>query len=134
MINLRGIANAAIQSINRNQLIKISAPDGYTIDPDTLLQVPQYTNVSAQGNVQSLSSDDLNQVAGLNQEGTLRAVYLYGNWGGVLRPDGQPNTVLTFTTNESGVTKEREWNVFKVLEVWSTWCKVAVVLQAELTQ
>ena len=134
MINLRGIANSAIQQINPNQLIKISAPNGWTVDPDTLIQIPAYTQVEAQGNVQSLSSDDLDQMSGLNIEGTLRAVYLYGNWGGVLRPDGQPNTILTFTTNESGITKEREWNVFKVLEVWATWCKVAVVLQAELTQ
>ena len=134
MVNLRGIANSAIQQINPNQLIKISAPNGYTVDPDTLLQMPAYTQLTAQGNVQSLSSDDLDQMSGLNIEGTLRAVYLYGNWGGVLRPDGQPNTILTFTTNESGITKEREWNVFQVLEMWATWCKVAVVLQAELRQ
>ena len=134
MINLRGIANSAIQQINSIQLIKIGAPNGYTVDPDTLLQMPAYTQLTAQGNVQSLSSDDLDQMSGLNIEGTLRAVYLYGNWGGILRPDGQPNTILSFVTNESGTTKEREWNVFKVLEVWSDWCKVAVVLQAELLQ
>lgn len=134
MINLLGIANGAIQSINPNQTIRISVPNGYTVDPDTLLQIPGYLEQTAQGNVQTLSSDDLSQVAGLNQEGTLRAVYLYGNWGGVLRPDGQPNTRLWFTTNESGTVKEREWNVFKVLEVWQTWCKVAVVLQAEFSQ
>lgn len=133
-INLRGIANAAIQQINPNQLIKISVPNGWTVNPDTLIQEPAYQELEAQGNIQTLSSDDLNQVAGLNQEGTLRVVYLYGNWGGVLRPDGQPNTILAFTTNESGVIKEREWNVFKVLEVWSDWCKVAVVLQTEFTQ
>lgn len=134
MINLRGIANSAIQQINPNQLIKISAPNGYTVDPDTLLQMPSYTQLTAQGNIQALTSDDLDQMSGLNIEGTLRAVYLYGNWGGVLRPDGQPNTILTLTTNESGTTKEREWNVFRVLEMWSTWCKVAVVLQAGLNQ
>lgn len=131
---LRSIANAAIQSINPNLTIGIHSPNGYTVDPDTLLQIPAYIEQFAQGNVQTLSSDDLDQIAGLNQEGTLRAVYLYGNWGGVLRPDSQPNTVLRFTTNESGVTKEREWNVFKVLEVWADWCKVAVVLQAEFAQ
>lgn len=134
MINLRGIANSAIQQINPNQLIKISAPNGYTVDPDTLLQMPAYTQLTAQGNVQALTSDDLDQMSGLNIEGTLRAVYLYGNWGGVLRPDGQPNTILSFVTNESGTTKERDWNVFQVLEMWQTWCKVAVVLQAELRQ
>lgn len=134
MINLRGIANSAIQSINPNLAITIGVPGGYAIDPDTLLQVPSYTEYQAMGNVQALSSDDLNQIAGLNQEGTLRAVYLYGNWGGVLRPEQLPNTVLKFATNQSGIVAEREWNVFKMLEEWQTWCKVAVVLQAELSQ
>lgn len=134
MINLRGIANSAIQQINANQLIKISAPNGYTIDPDTLLQIPAYTQLEAQGNVQALSSDDLDQVSGLNQESYLRAIYLYGNWGGIIRADQLPNTIMTFTTNESGVVKEREWNVFRVLEMWQTWCKVAVVMQAEFQQ
>lgn len=129
MIDLRGIANASIQSINPNLPVRISVPDGYTVDPETLLQVPNYTFMDVQGNVQSLSSDDLSQIDALNIEGTLRAVYLYGNFNGVLRPDGQPTTVLSFATNESGVTKTRNWNVFKVLEVWQTWCKVAVVLQ-----
>lgn len=134
MINLRGIANSAIQQINANQLIKISAPNGWTVDPDTLLQKPSYTEHQAMGNVQALSSDDLNQIAGLNQEGTLRAVYLYGNWGGVLRPEQLPNTVLKFSTNQSGIVAEREWNVFKVLEEWQTWCKVAVVLQTKVNE
>jgi len=129
MINLRGIANAAIQSINPNIPVSISVPNGYTIDPDTLIQIPAYTTLAAFGNVQALSSDDLKQIDGLNQEGILRAVYLYGNFNGVLRPDNQPTTVLTFSTNESGVTKDRSWNVFRVFEAWQTWCKVGVVLQ-----
>lgn len=131
MINLRGIANSAIQSINPNQSIDVSVPDGYIINPDTLLQEPKYILETVQGNVQSLSSDDLKQMDGLNIEGTLRAVYVYGNYGGVLRPDGQPNSILRFVTNESGVTKARDWNVYKVLEAWPMWCKVAVVLQTE---
>lgn len=134
MINLRGIANAAIQSINPNQQITIGLPNGYAIDPDTLIQIPAYTTMVAPGNVQTLSSDDLKQVDSLNIEGTLRCIYLYGNFNGILRPDNQPNVTMTFVTNESGETRAREWNVFKVLEVWSTWCKVAVVLQADPEQ
>lgn len=131
MIDLRGIANAAIQVINPNLPITVSMPNGYAIDPATLFQVPVYTTLQVEGNVQTLSSDDLSQIDGLNIEGTLRAVYLYGNFNGILRPDQQPNTVLRFSTNESGVTKVRDWNVFKVLEVWQDWCKVAIVLQTE---
>lgn len=128
-LDLRTIANGAIQGINPDLQITILQPDGYAIDPGTLVQVPNWIEQPALGNVQSMSSDDLTQVSALNIEGTMRAVYLRGNYNGIFRPGQQPNTVLRFTTNESGTTAERDWNVFKVLEVWQTWCKVAVVLQ-----
>ena len=128
-LDLRSIANGAIQGVNPDLSITIKQPSGYTVDPDTLVQVPNWVEQSALGNVQSMSSDDLTQVQALNIEGTMRAVYLRGNYNGIFRPGQQPNTVLRFTTNESGTVATRDWNVFKVLEVWSTWCKVAVVLQ-----
>lgn len=128
-LDLRTIANGAIQGINPDLQITILQPDGYAIDPDTLVQVPNWIEQPALGNVQSMSSDDLTQVSALNIEGTMRAVYLRGNYNGIFRPGQQPNTVLRLTTNESGTIAERHWNVFKVLEVWDTWCKVAVVLQ-----
>lgn len=131
MINLRGIANAAIQGINPNIKIRVQSPNGFTTD-EYYNQVPKYIEETLQGNVQAMSSDDLKHIDGLNLEGTLRAVYLYGNYNGVMRVGQQPSTKLFFTTNESGVTREREWNVFKMLEAWQGWCKVAVVLQEEV--
>lgn len=127
MINLRGLANAAIQGVNPNTQITVRISDGYEIDPATLRQVPSYLDYPAMGNVQALDGDDLAQVNNLNIQGTIRAVYLYGSLSGVIRPDSVSVSRLIFTSNESGVCKEREWNVFKVLETWSTWCKVAVV-------
>lgn len=127
-MNLRGIANAAIQSINPNTPMTVRISDGtYNIDPLTLRQVPNYLEYPAMGNIQALDGDDLSQVNNLNIQGTIRAIYLYGNVSGVIRPDGVSVSRLIFTSNESGICKEREWNVFKVLESWSTWCKVAAV-------
>lgn len=127
MINLRGIANSAIQSINPNSPMTVRISDGYAIDPATLRQVANYIEYPAMGNVQALDGDDMAQVNNLNIQGTIRAVYLYGNVSGVIRPDNVSTSRLIFTSNESGVCKEREWNVFKVLESWAAWCKVAVV-------
>lgn len=125
-MNLRGIANAAIQSINPNISIVLSVPNGYTIDPDTQFQIPAFIPETVAGNVQALDGDDLKQIAGLNMQGSIRAVYLYGAVAGLVKPDAQPSAVLTFA--HGGLSGD--WGVFKVLETWQDWCKVAVVYQA----
>ena len=79
--------------------------------------------------MQALDGDDLAQINGLNIQGAIRAMYLYGSIAGVVRQDSSPQSHVIFTSNEAGVTKEREWGVFKVLETWPTWCKVAIVYQ-----
>lgn len=124
-MNLRSIANAAIQSINPNIPVIVYVPNGYTVDPDTLRQIPAFITQTGFGNVQALDGDDLAQVDKLNIQGTIRAVYLYGAVAGVIRPDGQPSAVLEFA--HGGVSGK--WGVFKVLEMWQNWCKVAVVYQ-----
>jgi hypothetical protein len=128
-LNLRGIANNAIQAINPNISVVVRLPNGYSIDPLTRKQVPTYIDTPAQGQLQALDGDDLKQIAGLNIQGAIRAMYLYGSVAGVIRPDGSSQSHVVFTSNEAGVTKSREWGVFKVLESWQTWCKVAIVYQ-----
>lgn len=128
-MNLRGIANNAIQAINPNISVVVRLPNGYSIDPLTRKQVPTYIDTPAQGQLQALDGDDLKQIAGLNIQGAIRAMYLYGSVAGVIRPDGSSQSHVVFTSNEAGVTKSREWGVFKVLESWQTWCKVAIVYQ-----
>ena len=130
MINLRGIANNAIQGINPNIPIKLITGK-WAIDPIDLIQKPIYTEAIVSGNVQSLSSDDLRQIESMNLEGTLRAVYLYGNVSGVVRVSEQATSVLKFTADVGGDVQEWTWNVFKVAEAWTGWCKVFVVLQNE---
>lgn len=126
-MNLRGIANAATQSVNPNIPITVKVSGAFAIDPATLRQVPTYTEYSGYGNVQALDGDELSQINFMNIEGTLRSAYLYGSISGVIRPDGVSSSRLVFTSNESGIVKSREWNVYKVLETWPDWCKVAIV-------
>lgn len=128
-MNLRGIANNAIQGINPNIPVVVRLPNGYTIDPLTRKQVPAYIDTPAQGQLQALDGDDLKQMLGLNIQGTIRTMYLYGSLAGVIRPDGSSQSHVVFTSNEAGVVKSREWGVFKVLESWQAWCKVAIVYQ-----
>lgn len=125
MINLRAIANAAIQPINPNIAVTAYVPNGYTVDSETLRQAPAFLPVSGFGNVQALDGDELRQADALNIQGTLRSVYLYGALAGVIRPDQQPSAELEFA--HGGVSGR--WGVFKVFETWQNWCKVGVVYQ-----
>lgn len=128
-MNLRGIANSAIQGINPDIPVVARTSSGFTIDPLTRKQVPTYISTSGMGQLQALDGDDLRQIYGLNIQGSIRGMYLYGSLSGVIRPDGISQAHVTFTSNEGGVVKSREWGVFKVLESWQTWCKVAIVYQ-----
>jgi hypothetical protein len=128
-VNLRGIANSAIQAINPNIAITVQSPNGFTIDPTTLRQVPGYITTTGFGQLQALDNDDLKQLFGLNIQGTIRAMYLYGSIAGVIRPDASSQSHVIFVSNEGGIVKTREWGVFKVLETWPDWCKVALVYQ-----
>lgn len=128
-MNLSYFANAAIQSINPNIPVTVRVPQGYAIDPLTRRQVPAFVDSVGTGQVQALDGDDLRQLDGLNIQGTIRALYLYGSVAGVIRPDMLPNAVVRFTSDEGGITQARDWGVFKVLEQWAGWCKVAVVYQ-----
>ncbi len=125
MINLRAIANAAIQPINPNLPVTVFVPNGYAVDPVTLRQVPAFIETPGFGNVQALDGDELKQADALNIQGTLRGVYLYGAVAGVIRPDQQPSAELEFA--HGGVSGR--WGVFKVFETWQNWCKVGVVYQ-----
>lgn len=124
-MNLRGIANAAIQGVNPNITASLKYPDGYTIDLTTRKQIPNYTIATGQINVQALDGDDLKQIAGLNMQGSLRAVYLYNELAGLVRPDQLPNAEMIFSHGGQSGT----WGIFKVLETWQNWRKVAVVYQ-----
>lgn len=80
--------------------------------------------------VQALSWKDLQQLDGLNMNGERRAIYLEGEFDGVVRPSMKGGDLITLTTGaNAGV-----WLVAQVLEQWSdgdtkAWCKCACTLQ-----
>lgn len=122
-MDIRGIANGATQSINPNVAITLRQSTGYIIDPTTRKQVPNYTSTPGYGNVQALDGKDLVQLDGLNIQGVLRTLFLYGAAAGVIRPDQRGGDTVTI----GGKT----WLVVKVLEHWDnpTWAKVAICYQ-----
>ena len=120
-MNLNAIANSVTRSVNPNIEISILKSTGYTIGTGRK-QTPTYAaSVTAYGNMQALDGKDLQQVSGLNIQGTIGALFVNTDIKGSSRPDGTGGDLVQF----SGET----WLVVKVLESWSGWTKAAIVRQ-----
>ncbi len=120
-MDLHGIANGVASTVNPNKTVTVLRSTGYTIGAGRK-QVPAYADpMSGPGQVQALDGKDLQQLDGLNSQGTIRAIYLRGSLAGVIRPDGTGGDIVQM----DGQT----WLVVKVLESWPTWTKAAIVLQ-----
>lgn len=120
-MDLRGIANGVTSTVNPNKTVTVLRSTGYTIGAGRK-QVPAYAApVSGPGQVQALDGKDLQQLDGLNIQGTVRAIYLRGSLAGVIRPDGTGGDIVQMDG--------QDWLVVKVLESWPTWTKAAIVLQ-----
>lgn len=120
-MNLHGIVARAIGAVNPLITASIQVSAGYTTNPDGT-QVPAYAPaITAPIQVQALTAMDLKLIDGLNLQDETRAVYLNGNFEGVLRPEDKGGDLLTF----NGQT----WLTTQILEQWPNWSKLAVILQ-----
>jgi hypothetical protein len=124
-MNIQRIANRAVTRVNPDITVSIQVSTGYTTDAAGE-QVPTYAAaVPLSAQVQSLTAGDLSQCDGLNIQGEKRAIYLNGNWNGVVREDGKGGDLITFPDGTV-------WLVVLVLENWGGaegWVKVAVTRQ-----
>lgn len=124
-MDLRGIANGVITTVNPNETVTVLRSTGYTIGAGAR-QVPSYAApVIGPGQVQALDANDIKQLDGLNIQGVIRAIYLRGTLAGVIRPDGTGGDIVK-RKNET-----ETWLVVKVLESWPDWTKAAIVLQGQ---
>jgi len=105
--------------------VTIQASAGYTTDPDGS-RVPAYADpVSIQAQVQALQYNDIQQIDGLNIQGERRAIYLNGDWNGVVRADQKGGDIITLPDGSV-------WIVAFVFENWSGtdgWVKVCATRQ-----
>lgn len=122
-MDLRGIANGVITTVNPNETVTVLRSTGYTIGAGAK-QVPGYAApVVGPGQVQALDADDIKQLDGLNIQGVIRAIYLRGVLAGVIRPDGTGGDLVKRKSDTE------TWLVVKVLESWPDWTKAAIVRQ-----
>jgi hypothetical protein len=121
-VNLHQIVAGAVGAVNPLVPCDLRLSVGYTIMPDGS-QAPQYAafaGVLCQ--VQELTSRDLRQLDALNIQGSMRSIYLNGQWFGVVRVGARGGDLLTMADGTV-------WLVTAVLEIWPDWTKISVTLQ-----
>ncbi|MCL2887521.1 MAG: hypothetical protein FWF20_12270 [Betaproteobacteria bacterium] len=127
MINVHALASGAIQQVNADTpVVWLRSTGSYTTDAAGH-RAPVMASQTVDANVQGLSASDLQHAEGLNIQGVLRSVHLYGNVQGVVRADQQGGDILQFPAEPGGAA--RNWRVIQVMETWPTWCRVLVHLQ-----
>lgn len=126
-MNLHGIVRGAITSVNPDILAVFRQSTGNTVDAAGN-QAPQFTDVpDVLIQVQAAEAEDLTHINNFNQEGVYRAVYMYGNTQGVVRPNQKGGDILQFPQTPDAAVQD--WLVVKVSETWPDWSKVTVCLQ-----
>ncbi len=124
-MNLHAIASNYISSVNPWITVSIQPSTGYTTD-SAFNRIPSYgATVTMSGQLQSLTYQDLQQINGLNIQGQRRALYLNGDWEGIVRADGSGGDLITLPDGSI-------WLVAHVLENWSItagWTKLCITLQ-----
>lgn len=129
MINVRAAANAAIQVVNPNIVATFYRSTGF-VTSTSGKQTPTYaTAVNVAIQAQAVSARDLKHLEGLNIEGVIRSVHMWGNTQGVVRPSQQGGDLLYFKDVPTGTL--RVWKVVKVVETWPDWSHVIVNMQTD---
>lgn len=127
-MDLRSIANQASNTINGNLLVSVLQSAGYTVGAGHK-QVPSYLPpVTGYAQIQAMDSEDLRQVAGLNLQGQIKALYIRGSLFASLRPIQKGGDLVQITNQTTGAVLA-SFLIVEVLEGWKDWTKVAIVLQ-----
>lgn len=86
-------------------------------------RTPTYADpVTLMGQVQPLTWRDLQQLEGLNIQGSTNSIYFEGHQQAVVRSANKGGDTVT---DSAGVV----WLITQVLEFWPDWTKVAVTMQ-----
>jgi hypothetical protein len=129
VINVRGIANAAIQVVNQNIAATYRASTGSTTDAAGKRTPTYAANVSVQIQAQAAKGSDLKHVQNLNVQSVYKNVRMWGDTQGVVRPDAKGGDLLLFPNVPAGTV--HTWLVVAVLETWPEWCSVIACLQTD---
>jgi hypothetical protein len=126
-MNLHAIVSGAIGTVNPHVPAVLQISTGWSVAAGSGGdRVPTYAApVAVTAQVQALTFKDLQQIDGMNLQGTRRAIYLYGKVQGVNRVGNKGGDLITIAAGDAAGT----WLVAEVLEQWPDWVKVACTQQ-----
>ncbi len=125
-MNIRQIANSAIQRVNPDVQAILKKYAGNTIGPGRK-PVPSYhpdQMVTVQ--LQPLSRGDIQHVDGLNIQGLAKVIYVNGSYFSVQRELEKGGDIF--------IINGEQWLVVEPVELWDSWCRLIVVLQVSNEQ
>lgn len=125
-MNLHGIVAPYIGAVNPLIPVVLQISTGHgAINPDGT-ETPQYSApIPVTGQVQPISTPDLQQLDGVNLGGVRWKIYLYGAVNGIVRPERKGGDLITISTGPH----RGKWLVVQVLEQWPDWVCAAIVQQ-----
>lgn len=121
MINVRSLANIAIQVVNKNIPAVLMANEGYQTD-DAGVNTAKFVNYDILVQLQSLSTQDLEHLGVINQQGQFIYGYARGQISALRRPKEKGADKMMFKAY--GEDEKSEWLVTQVIESYPTWVKV----------
>ncbi len=132
-MNLHAVVRGPISTVNQDRPVLYFRSIGFSSN-SAGKQTPQYAAVAPLiGNIQPIATDDLEHTDYLNKQGVYRAVYLFGNVEGIVRPAQKGGDLLQFSRFDGEPVMN--WKTIKADETWNVdqggWCRVVVVLQSD---
>lgn len=122
-IKVRVIANSITRGVNENINAVIMVNDGYEI-LDNGKQVPKYLTQERVIQTQSLSTQDLEHLNLVNQQGMFLYAYADGMISAIRRQLNLGSSIMRF--KPYGEDAEVDWNVKQVVESYNDWVKVVL--------
>lgn len=123
-MNLRAMASGVTQVVVPKVQLIVRVSRGTTQDA-SFKTVPSYAPpVKVMGDVQPVMFRDIQQMDGLNLQGTRRRIYLYGKIDGLVRVKNKGGDLITDPDGNV-------WLVAVVAEQWPTWVVCLVTLQTD---
>lgn len=121
MIKVRTIANSAIQVVNKNLPATLIANEGFETIPGGK-QFPKFASYEISVQMQSLSTQDLEHLGVINQQGEFIYCYARGQIEAIRRAKDKGADKISFVAY--GESEPSEWLVTKVIESYPSWVKV----------
>jgi hypothetical protein len=121
-MNLHAAVQGAISAINPFIPVVIKRAVGYTTGADGT-QAPNYRVMQGSAQIQDINGTEIMRLNALGIQGDLCCAYINGNYDGIVRSEGKGGDLFCF--------RGQVWMVAKVMEEWSGWCRLALVLQID---